>query len=142
MLFGFVFLFQNFRFSVQPTSSVSLISFVEQPGECVDQCRLSAFDHTSIDLQFFRSLSDGQALGVARSKDLGVVGENCFQRLLQKGDILAHGREAFLSGYTDVLPPFFDQLISSEVQPVVVADVFGVLAVTAARTNMSFSQHM
>ena len=72
--FGFVFLFRKFRFLIQPTSSVSLISLVEQPGECVDQCRLSAFDHTSIDLQFFRSLSDGQALGETGLEDLDVIG--------------------------------------------------------------------
>ena len=58
MLFGFVFLFRSFRFLIQPTSSVSLISFVEQPGECVDQCRLSALDHTSIDLQFLCGFSN------------------------------------------------------------------------------------
>ena len=59
--------------------------------------------------------------------------------MLQKGNVFTHGGEAVLSGYADVLPALFDQFISSEIQSIVIADVFSVLAVTAARTNIAIN---
>ena len=81
----------------QPANSVCLISFIEKMRECFNECCLPAFDHAAVDLQFLCGLSDRQSFGKACIEDLDVVREYGFQRLMQEGNVLAHGEIIFFA---------------------------------------------
>lgn len=124
-----------FSFRHQPTDAVCLIPLLQKLGKRPIECGLPPLDHAAILLHGIRCFADGQPLGKTFPEEIGVVVEHCFERLLGKRKILAHGLICLAVGYADVLLPFPDEFVSPQVHPVVFADVLGVFVVGSAATD-------
>lgn len=126
-----------FSFLHQPTDTICLVPLLQKLGKRPIECGLPTLDHAAILLHGIRCLADGQPLGKAFPEEIGVVVEHRFERLLGKREILAHGQICFAVGYTGVLLPFPDELVSPQIHPVVFTDVLGVFVVGSAATDGS-----